>query len=264
MLNDYNDRHLEFTVCQTFQNQPLGTGDAARQGFLGLQHDNAHLSLAGRTLVVVTGDTPLLTPTTLHRFVSFHRDGGYAVSVLAFHTNIPVGYGRVLLDSKGHFFAIREEKDCTDEEREVKLCHSGIMCIEATEAERLLGSLNRNNAAQEYYLTDVPAIAKEICSDRTEPVGVFRAREGQEFEGVNTQEQLARAASVLQQRVLAVHMAHGVRFEAPHLCYVEPEVTFGEGVVVEPFVCLRGQVHIPAGTRVKSGTGIVACPQFAE
>jgi bifunctional UDP-N-acetylglucosamine pyrophosphorylase/glucosamine-1-phosphate N-acetyltransferase len=256
LLTEYGDRNRNFVVRQVFQNDPLGTGHAAREGLGGLQYDSSSLSLRGRTILIVTGDTPLLRPETLRDFVSFHRQGGHAVSLIAFRHNNPTGYGRVLLDESRQFLAIREERDCSPKERGVDLCNSGIMCIESNQASELFNRLDRNNAAHEYYLTDVPAIARDLLGQHQSPVGVYISKDAAEFEGVNNQEQLANATGVLRSRVIRTLMAEGVLFESPDTAWVEDTVTFGADVVVEPFVVLRGSIHISDGARVRSGTGI--------
>lgn len=256
IVQEYAEAHSDFALAQVHQHQPLGTGDAARQGLQGIRSGRMGSALQGRTLLVVTGDTPLLRFSTIQAFVNFHSAGSYAVSVLAFQSPRPDGYGRVLLTKERRFLAIREEKDCSSAEREINLCNSGIMCIDATKAEALFARLTQNNAAGEYYLTDVPAHAADMTTGSQSPVGVFQASDPAEFEGVNNQEQLASAALVLRRRLIAEHMAQGVQFEAPDLAYIEPSVTFGEGVVVEPFVCLKGPLHVESGSRVRSGTGL--------
>lgn len=255
-VDAYQRRHRGYAVTQAFQQQALGTGDAARAGFETLTCDGS--APIEQTLLIVTGDTPLLKPETLRRFVNFHKSGNYAASLIGFVSANPFGYGRVLLGPGGEFLAIREEKDCSSAERLINLCNSGIMCVESRLMGDFLGRLEPNNAAGEYYLTDVPGLALGLNASGGEEsgVGVFVSDQAGEFEGVNTQAQLAAAAGALQRRILAHWMEAGVIFEAPETAYVEDGVQFGDGVVVEPFVCLRGDQRIGSGTRVKSGTGI--------
>ncbi len=255
-VDAYRRRHRGFAVTQAFQQQALGTGDAARWGFQALVNDTQ--SVIESTLLIVTGDTPLLKPETLRRFVDFHKSANYAVSLIGFVTPNPFGYGRVLQGGAGEFLGIREEKDCSVEERKVNLCNSGIMCVESRLMGDFLAKLEPNNAAGEYYLTDVPGLALGLDHTRqtASGVGVFVSNEAAEFEGVNTQQQLAAAAAVLQRRIITRWMDEGVLFEAPDTVYLEDTVHFGDGVVVEPFVSLRGDQRIPSGMRVSSGTGI--------
>lgn len=233
-------------VC--FQNEARGTGHAAQIGLDALKG----LSARPRDVLVTMGDAPLVRSSTFAEFMVSHRQSGAAVSLLAFTARDPTGYGRVLHSSSGEFEAIREEKDCTEVERSVTLCHSGILAMREDVAELLLSEIDADNKAGEYYLTSVAGGAKR----RGLSVHVFRGASEEEVGGVNSQSQLASAAAVLQRRVLEHWMAQGVQFESPQNVHVDVGVRFGVDVLVEPFVCLRSGCVVPDGVRVPSGFGI--------
>jgi bifunctional UDP-N-acetylglucosamine pyrophosphorylase/glucosamine-1-phosphate N-acetyltransferase len=152
------------------------------------------------------------------------------------------------------FKAIREEKDCSQEEKSVHLCNSGFLCSTLKDFETYLPQLRPNNAAGEYYLTDVPGLAVA----QNKGVGVFADVTQEELEGVNSQAQLATMAKYLQDKIVARWMNEGVQFLMPESVYVEPSVTFDSDVIVEPFVCLLGSIHIKSNTRITSGTRLTS------
>lgn len=240
-------------VC--FQNEARGTGHAAQVGLESLNR----LSARPRHVLVTMGDAPLVRSATFAGFMVSHSQSGAAVSLLAFTARDPTGYGRVLHDARGGFEAIREEKDCTDSERSVTLCHSGILALREDVAALLLSEVDANNKAGEYYLTAVAGIAQR----RGLGVHVYSGVSEEEVGGVNSQSQLAAAAAVLQRRVLEHWMAQGVHFESPQNVHVDADVRFGVDVVVEPFVCLRSGCVVPDGVCVPAGFGVSTGGQSA-
>jgi|GEM_PF-450542 len=210
-------------------------------------------ALASTQVLVGFGDTPAVRADTFARYLEAHGKEGNGVTVFAFSPSNPGGYGRVLTEQGGAFRAIREDKDCTPVERETRLCNSGFLCARGDILADLLPALGNDNAAGEHYLTDVPAAALA----RKERVGIFHCEDELEVAGVNSQEQLAGIARYVQHGVLRSRMAEGVCFLQPDAVYVEPTVTFGEDVSVEPFVFLAGRTHIPSGTRVAAFTRLV-------
>ena len=183
------------------QDQQLGTGHAvlAARPLLG-QHRG--------DVLVLYGDTPLITGATLKRLRAALDDGA-AVAVLGFHASDPSGYGRLLTDSGGNLLAIREERDARPEERAVDFCNSGVMAFRVPSLVKLLDRIGRNNAKAEYYLTDIVEIARE---DGLRAVAVA----GPELDvmGVNSRDQLAEAERVWQeirrQEVLGFKMLSAV------------------------------------------------------
>ena len=127
----------------------------------------AHAVLAARqaisevpdVLLVTFGDTPLMTGNTLRRATTAISDGA-SVAVLGFQTDRPTGYGR-LIERNGQLLAIREERDCTDEERLIQYCNGGVLAIEGRKALALLDRIENKNAKEEFYLTDLIALSHQ-------------------------------------------------------------------------------------------------------
>ncbi|MEN3026180.1 MAG: NTP transferase domain-containing protein [Chlorobiota bacterium] len=170
-----------------WQSEQLGTGHAVLQtrgvleGFTG-------------TVVILPGDVPLVQYETLRVFVDFHLRVGNAVTVLTTQVPQPTGYGRILRDVTGRIVRIVEERDATPQEREIREVNTGIIAAQAPMLFRLLPRLSRQNAQQEYYLTDIVA----LCRDEEQPVGAWCAPRWQEFQGINTLAELAYAEELLE------------------------------------------------------------------
>lgn len=236
-------------VDTALQDPPLGTGHAAQCGF-GVLKNLVKNSKEKTDVIVAFGDTPAIRAETFRAFVEFHAKEDNVFTILAFNAKDPTGYGRVLQESGGRFQAIREHKDCSEAELKVTLCNSGLLCGSLDAFERYLPQLKNDNRAKEYYLTDLPGLARESG----QRAGVFIGPDEQELAGVNSQAQLADMARVLQRRIVQGWMERGVQFLDPDAVYVEETITFEPGVIVEPFVFLAGKHHFPQGSRVRAGT----------
>lgn len=221
----------------------LGTAHAvaqARAALTGFEGD----------VLVLYGDTPLLTPETLARMVQArHAEPEPAVVVLGFRPADPGAYGRLVVDGEG-LAAIVEPKDATPEQLAIPLCNSGVMCIDGARLFDLLDRIGNDNAKGEYYLTDIVALARAdglTCA----------VVEGEEAEllGVNSRAELARAEAAAQDRLRAAAMADGATLVAPETVFfshdtvlgrdvvVQPHVVFGPGVTVGDAVTIKGFCH---------------------
>jgi bifunctional UDP-N-acetylglucosamine pyrophosphorylase / glucosamine-1-phosphate N-acetyltransferase len=239
------------------QEEAKGTGHATFCGFevamKAIKSSGLSIGMEGINVLVGFGDTPAVTNQTYLKFLHEHQSQGAAVTVMGFVPDSNQGYGRIVLSSNSQFLSIREEKDCTVEEKKITLCNSGFLCANALLLEKTLPQLRNNNASAEYYLTDVPAMAIAL----EKPVAVFFGPNDGELLGVNSQAQLAGIAAFMQQRILDKWMAEGVQFLNPSTVYLEQSVTFERDVVVEPCVYLAGKTHVKCGQRIEFGSRIV-------
>ena len=170
------------------QEERLGTGHAAMLAEPALDGFDG-------TLVVLNGDTPLVKPETLAGFVSAHRDSGNEATVLSAVLDRPTGYGRIVRSETGDLVRIVEEKDATEEEREIGEINSGIFCFECPGFFEALKMVDRRNVQGEYYITDVMA----ILGGMGRPVGIFLCDQREEVLGINDRDQLLAAERVLRE-----------------------------------------------------------------
>jgi bifunctional UDP-N-acetylglucosamine pyrophosphorylase/glucosamine-1-phosphate N-acetyltransferase len=218
----------------------------------------AHAALAARAaleqgchrLVVLFGDTPLVTPATIGRLLAA-LDGGAAVAVLAFRPADPAGYGRVLTDGSG-VIAIREHKDASDAERAVGLCNAGLMAFDGRDALAILDAIGSANAQGEFYLTD----AVEVARARGRAVAWIEAAEA-EVMGVNDRAQLAAAGRLMQERLRERAMRGGVTMIAPETVHVAWDTVFGRDVVIEPNVFIGPGVRIEDDAVIHASSHLV-------
>ncbi|MEZ5778430.1 MAG: bifunctional UDP-N-acetylglucosamine diphosphorylase/glucosamine-1-phosphate N-acetyltransferase GlmU [Paracoccaceae bacterium] len=238
------------TVEIVNQTEQQGTGHAVAQALPLLE------GFEGR-VIVLFGDTPLIRAETLEAMLAAPSD----VVVLGFDAADPGRYGRLVVHG-GHLYSIVEYKDATEEQRAITLCNSGVICADARLLSRLVTALDNNNAAGEYYLTDVVGAAR----NEGLTAEVVTCPEAETL-GVNTRADLAAAEAAFQNRKRAEIMADGVTLAAPETVFfafdtaigresiVGPNVVFGPGVTVESgaeieaFCHLEG-CHISSGARV--------------
>jgi bifunctional UDP-N-acetylglucosamine pyrophosphorylase/glucosamine-1-phosphate N-acetyltransferase len=240
------------------QSQALGTGNAALAGCPALDD----LLAAGGIddVLVLFGDTPLLTTATLRALLAERRRSPEAaVVVLGMRPTDPAEYGRLICSPDGMLETIVEAKDATEAQRRIDLCNSGVMAIDARHLRSLLEAIGTDNAKGEYYLTDIVGLARQ----RKLACRVVEAP-ADELAGINSRADLAAAEAILQQRLRTAVMAGGATLIDPGSVFlsadtrigrdvtIEPFVTFGPDVVIEDRVEIRSFCHI-AGAHVKSG-----------
>lgn len=245
VLNENDAQVFEFA----FQEQQLGTGDAVNAA-------REFLENADSTLLVLSGDVPMIRAETLERLVQKHdehRGRGAACTVLTVRLKDPTGYGRVVRDENGAFEKIVEQKDASDEEKMVDEINSGIYCFYTRKLFTALSQVENNNAQGEYYLTDVPSILREQGDD----VAIFLCDDPREVEGVNDRWQLAEMEKVIRRRTIETLMLDkGVTFIDPKRSYVSSRSRVGRDTVLHPNVTVEGESVIGEGCIIRSGVRI--------
>jgi bifunctional UDP-N-acetylglucosamine pyrophosphorylase/glucosamine-1-phosphate N-acetyltransferase len=239
------DATLPDGVVLAVQAEPLGTGDAvasARDALDGFAGD----------ILILSGDTPLLTPELLESLVASHRSQDRAATVLSFVPESPREYGRIVRDAGGGLVAIVEARDATDEQLAIREVNSSIYVFAAAALWESIGQLDAGNAQGELYLTD--AIGHVVAAGQQ--VGVHIAPVPGDVEGVNNRVELAAAAAVLRNRILERHMLAGVGIVDPASTWVEADVQIEADATIHPFTVLRGATHVGAGAVV--GPHVVA------
>ena len=215
------------------QSEQRGTADAVA---------SCKEALAGfeGSLVVLSGDCPLITPETIRQLVKAREDAQAAVVVLTMELENPFGYGRILRDGAGHVERIVEQKDATEAEAQVRECNSGFYCFDARALFDALEKVGNDNAQGEFYLTDVLA----ICREAGRAVLALPTKDAAECLGVNSRVQLAQATKHAQRRINAAHMAAGVTMLDPDLVWIGPDVRLSSDVEILPGVMLMGTTSV--------------------
>jgi bifunctional UDP-N-acetylglucosamine pyrophosphorylase / glucosamine-1-phosphate N-acetyltransferase len=232
-------------ITVALQPEARGTGDAAAA---------AHAALEGfeGDILVLSGDSPLLTPELLERLVESHRAGEAAATVLTFEPVRPLPYGRIVRDGDGQVEAIVEERDATDEQRRIRELNSSTYVFSARELWAALNGLEPDNAQGELYLTDtVRALAQA-----GKKVAVYKADDPDAPVGINTRADLAWAGAVLRDRINEQHMLAGVTVVDPQTTWIDPSVELEPDSVVHPFTVLRGGTRVGRGAEI--GPHVVA------
>jgi bifunctional UDP-N-acetylglucosamine pyrophosphorylase/glucosamine-1-phosphate N-acetyltransferase len=218
----------------------------------------AHAVLAAREaiargaddLLIVFGDTPLISENTLQRMRVPLQDGA-ALVVLGFEAADPTGYGRLLLEGD-RLIAIREQADASAEERAITLCNAGVMAFDGRHALEILEKIGNANKKGEYYLPDAVAIAGQLGLRAS----VIETSED-EVRGINTKAQLAEAEAVMQAKLRRAALDSGVTMIAPETVWLAADTTFGNDVTIEPCVVIGPGVTIADGAVIHAFSHIV-------
>jgi bifunctional UDP-N-acetylglucosamine pyrophosphorylase/glucosamine-1-phosphate N-acetyltransferase len=214
----------------------------------------AHAVLAARDaiarayddLLVVFADTPLARPETFAALRKALAGGQNAIAALGFEAREPAGYGRFILED-GALKAIREDRDASAAEQEIKICNAGLMALDGRRALALLEAIGNANSQKEYYLTGIVAVARS----RGFAVAAVIASED-EVLGVNDRSQLAAAEAILQARLRAKAMREGATLIDPSSVTLAFDTRLGRDVVVEPHVVFGPGVSVGEGSRIRS------------
>ncbi len=226
------------------QPEPRGTGDAVRCALPVLSRDC-------REVLVLCGDTPLLTAQTIKNLVAARRAAGAAVALVTSWREEPLGYGRIVRDASGLVAAVVEESDATPEQKEIKEVNTGTYVFLREELERALGRLSPENAQGEYYLPDCISYLRQ---EGKKVVAV--PAPASETAGVNTRQELAAAARLLRLRECQRLMESGVTIIDPETTYVDRGVEVGQDTVIYPFTFLEGRTRVGPGCVIGPGTRI--------
>jgi bifunctional UDP-N-acetylglucosamine pyrophosphorylase/glucosamine-1-phosphate N-acetyltransferase len=225
------------------QDPPNGTGHAV----LAAQPT---LSDFTGIVLVMFADTPLVTAATLTDLSAAIREGA-DIAVLGFTAADPTGYGRLVTDADGGLVKIVEETDADAAERGITLVNGGVMAARAELLFDLLAKTTPDNRKGEIYLTAIV----EQASHANHKV-VYRLTGEDEIAGVNDRQDLAFVESVVQTRLRAQAMQHGVTMQAPETVFLSADVTFGRDVILEPHVVITGGAKIGEGSIIRAFTHI--------
>ncbi len=219
-------------VTFAVQGEQLGTGHAVLQAAAVLADSRAD------TVLVLYGDSPVITAPTLRRVLSSHQENNATITLLSFLPADPTGYGRIVRAPDGRVLSIVEQRDATEAQKQIRESNSGFMMFEAAWLWEHLAKLGRSPKG-EYYLTDTTAMA--VVQGRKVEALLIDERE---VMGVNDRVQLADASAVLWERRRDAWMRAGVTMVDPATTWIEADVTLGSDTVLHPNVYLRGKSTI--------------------
>jgi bifunctional UDP-N-acetylglucosamine pyrophosphorylase/glucosamine-1-phosphate N-acetyltransferase len=225
------------------QERPLGTGDAVRAA------RNALVGFDGDVLIL-SGDTPLLTAGLLESLLEAHRTSGAAATILSAIPPDPRVYGRIVRADDGSVLRIAEGTDATPEELAIGEINSSIYAFRAALLWPALERIEPQNIQGELYLTETI----EILVADGEKVGAFVSPDARETDGVNTRVELAQAGSVLRDRINERHMLAGVTIVDPASTWIDPTVSLAQDVTIHPFTVLRGSTRVEEGAQIHPHT----------
>jgi len=220
-------------ITYVTQSKQLGTGHAVNCAKSALE------SFKGNILIL-NGDFPLITTSSLKKFINDHEKKKADLSILTALIDDSHGYGRIKRDQNGDVIGIIEEKDASREERFIDEINSGTYCVKSSFLWNALKKINSRNKQSEYYLTDIVALAHK---DSLKVNGML-VSDSEEVMGVNDRSELSYVESVLKWRTNERLMRSGVTLIDPENTYISPEVRIGRDTTIYPNTHIYGKTQI--------------------
>ena len=235
------------STTTVFQEVRGGTGHATQ------------LALADRapagTVLVLAGDTPMLTGQSLEAFLAAHNEGNFAASVLTAEHPEPTGYGRIIRDDNDELLRIVEERDATEDQKFIAEINSGVYAFDGAKLVSAIGQINNSNAQGELYLTDVIGILKSAG----ESIAAIMLEDFTEILGVNDRVQLAESAALLRDRINDQWMRDGVTIVDPTTTWIDATVVLANDVTIHPGSAILGTTTIATGAVIGPRTTLTNC-----
>ena len=218
-----------YRVTCIVQEQQLGTGHAVLCA-------EKELRAAGGTVLILSGDVPLIRAESLQAMLAFHAVNKPALTLMTALLDEPANYGRIVRDSHGRLLEIVEEKDATPGQKTIREINAGIYCAEVSFLFEALKKVGRDNQQGEVYLTDIVKIA----IDTGYQVDIYTGPGGTELLGINSRSELAAANKYLQHQKNSALMADGVSLIDPETAFIQQEVRIGRDTVIHANVQISG------------------------
>ena len=218
---------LSCDVSTVYQEHQLGTGHAVKMA-LPLFNQGS--------VVVMCGDGPLITESTLANLVNDHAANGRQCTFVSTILENPFGYGRIVRNSNGKLDKIVEENDSTEDEKLIKEVNPSLYCFNAEDLKSALEKITNNNTSKEYYITDTIEIILKGGGVAEAIVSPFP----REFLSANTRVDLANVAREMQHRINESHMLNGVTIADPNTTYIGADVEIGQDTIVYPNTTIEG------------------------
>ncbi len=240
VLKVLSEEQIKFVI----QKEQKGTGDAVNSAREFLENEDS-------TVLVLSGDVPMIKAETLTALIEKHSSSGAACTILSVNLADPTGYGRVIRNINGDFERIVEQKDATADERGINEINAGIYCFDSRKLFAALANVKNNNSQGEYYLTDVPSLLR----DAGDTVSIYKHSESSEIEGINNRVQLADLERFVRSSTISrLMLEQGVTFIDPNNAYISEDTEIGRDTVIHPNVTVEGKTIIGEGCVICSGT----------
>ena len=240
------------SAVTVFQEKRGGTGHATQLALAGLNPSG--------TILVLAGDTPMLTGTSLAQLLAEHHAGGYTASVMTAEHPDPTGYGRIIRGDDASLLRIVEERDADEIQREIIEVNSGVYAFDAAKLASAIGKLKNDNSQGELYLTDVI----EILRNEGGRIAAVLIDDFIEILGVNDRVQLAESAALLRDRINEDLMKAGVTIVDPLTTWVDTTATIAPDVVLAPGTAIHGATTIASGAVIGPRTTLIDCTVAAN
>lgn len=231
-------------VCEfALQAEQKGTGHAVMQAIDVIKNSKGEV-------VILNGDTPLITAETINKAIEYHKNNGNQATVITAILDDATGYGRIVRDNDGSVLKIVEQKDASEEEKKINEVNSGMYVFDAQSLVYALDKITPNNAQGEYYLTDT----LEILLSAGKKIGGYAISDNDEIRGINDRVQLNEAEKIMQKRINEYHMRNGVTMRNPESVYIEDGVEIGNDTKICQNVTIKSGTKIGSDCVIGSGS----------
>lgn len=231
-------------VCEfALQAEQKGTGHAVMQAIDVIKNSKGEV-------VILNGDTPLITAETINKAIEYHKNNGNQATVITAILDDAAGYGRIVRDNDGSVLKIVEQKDASEEEKKINEVNSGMYVFDAQSLVYALDKITPNNAQGEYYLTDT----LEILLSAGKKIGGYAISDNDEIRGINDRVQLNEAEKIMQKRINEYHMRNGVTMRNPESVYIEDGVEIGNDTEICQNVTIKSGTKIGSDCVIGSGS----------
>ena len=231
-------------VCEfALQAEQKGTGHAVMQAIDVIKNSKGEV-------VILNGDTPLITAETINKAIEYHKNNGNQATVITAILDDATGYGRIVRDNDGSVLKIVEQKDESEEEKKINEVNSGMYVFDAQSLVYALDKITPNNAQGEYYLTDT----LEILLSAGKKIGGYAISDNDEIRGINDRVQLNEAEKIMQKRINEYHMRNGVTMRNPESVYIEDGVEIGNDTEICQNVTIKSGTKIGSDCVIGSGS----------
>ena len=228
-VTEYVEKNYK-SAKTVLQSPQLGTGHAVSMVCPFLQNFEGEV-------IILCGDTPLITEKTLKNFLEYHNSKNSDLTVMSTVFENPTNYGRIIRESDNSLKCIVEEKDATAEQKAVKEVNAGIYCLNWGKIKDAFSQLTSNNAQGEYYLTDIIAWGKKNNLN----VNAYILENSDEIYGINSRSNLATATKIMNERKLNSLMDNGVTIVDPLSTWISEDTQIGSDTVIYPATYIEGK-----------------------